>query len=85
MLESLKLEIRRHDIVHKIVEVRSINKLFSLVAWVHGSPAELIVGSLSLHETPHRATHHGHRFLVGHDQDLTHFINCNPLAEELAY
>ena len=64
---------------------KSINVPLSLVAWVHGSPAELVVSHLPLHEAPHRTAHHRHRLLVGHDQDLADLINLNSFAEELAY
>ena len=76
-------EISGHDIIHKVVEVGSINDTLPLVAWVHGCPAELIFYNFPLHEAPHRATHNGHRFLVGHDQDLSSLVHINPLAEKL--
>ena len=70
--------------IDQIVKVGAIDQPLSLVAWVHGCPAELIILHLPLHEAPHWTTHHWHRLLVGHDQNLAHFINFNSLAEELA-
>jgi len=71
--------------LHYIIPVNSLNQSLSLVAWVHGSPAELVISHLTLHEAPHRATHHRHWLLARQDQDLTHCINFNSLPEELAY
>ena len=78
-----KLEVSGQDIIHQVVKVGSIDESLSLVAWVHGSPAKLFIGHLSLHEAPHRTTHHWDRLFVWHDQELTNFINLNSLAEEL--
>ena len=80
-----RFEVRGHDIIDEIVEVGSIDEPLSLVARVHGSPAELVITSLSLHEAPHRTTHHRNRLLVWHDQDLSHFVHLNALTEELTY
>ena len=80
----LELEVSGEDVIHKIVKVGSINQSFSLVAWVHGSPAELVINHLTLHEAPHRATHHRHWLLARQDQEFTHCINPNSLPEELA-
>ena len=84
-LSLLEFEICGHDIIDEIVEVGSIDEPLSLVARVHGSPAELVITSLSLHEAPHRTTHHRNRLLVWHDQDLSHFVHLNALTEELTY
>ena len=82
-MSLLELEICGHDIINEIVEVGAIDEPLSLVARVHGSPAELVIRSLSLHEAPHRTTHHRNRLLVRHDKDLTNFVHLNTLAEEL--
>ena len=82
-MSLLELEICGHDIINEIVEVGSIDEPLSLVARVHGSPAELVIRSLSLHEAPHRTTHHRNRLLVRHDEDLTNFVHLNTLSEEL--
>jgi len=71
--------------LHYIIPVNSLDQSLSLVAWVHGSPAELVISHLTFHEAPHRATHHRHWFLARQDQDLTHCIYLNSLPEELAY
>ena len=84
-MSLLELEICGHDIIDKIVEVGSIDEPLSLVARIHGSPAELVIMSLSLHEAPHRTTHHRNRLLVWHDEDLTNFVHLNTLTEELTY
>ena len=78
-----RFEVRRHDIIDKIVKVGTINEPLSLVARVHGSPAELVIRSLSLHEAPHRTTHHRNRLLVWHDEKLSCLINVHSLAKEL--
>ena len=78
-----RLEVCGHDIIDKIVEVGSIDEPLSLVARVHGSPAELVITSLSLHKAPHRTTHHRNRFLVWHDEDLSCLIYVHSLTEEL--
>ena len=78
-----RFEVRGHDIIDEIVEVGSIDEPLSLVARVHGSPAELVITSLSLHEAPHRTTHHRNRLLVRHDQDLSRLINVHSLTEKL--
>ena len=59
MLFRAKFEIVRKHIVDDIVEVVSLDELLSLVAWVHGHPAKLILLLFSLHEVPHRLPHHG--------------------------
>ncbi len=74
----------REDILDSVVPITTVNQPLSLVARVHGGPAELVVKHLPLHETPDRTTHHGHWLLRWKDQDLTNFINFNPFAEELA-
>jgi len=79
----LEGKVSREDIIHKVVKVGSIDKTLSLVAWIHGSPAELVISHLTLHEAPHRTTHHRHWLLARQDQDLTHCINFNSLLEEL--
>ena len=76
-------EVSRHDIIDKIIEVGSIDEPFSLVAWVHGSPAELIISNLSLHEAPHWPSHHRYWLLVGHDENFSCLINIHSFAEEL--
>ena len=58
LLSLLEFEVSGEDVIHEVVKVGSINQPLSLVAWVHGSPAELVVSHLTLHEAPHRATHH---------------------------
>ena len=83
LLLLCKLEVSGENIIHKIVKVGSINQPLSLVAWVHGSPAELVISYLTLHEAPHRATHHRHWLLAWQDQDLTSLINLHSLPEKL--
>ena len=78
-----RFEVCCHDIVHQVVEVGPIDEALSLVAGVHGRPAELIISRLSLHEAPHGATHHRHWLLVRHDQDLSRLVNINSFAKEL--
>ena len=81
---ALEFEISGENVIHKVVKVGPINQPLSLVAWVHGSPAELVISHLTFHEVPHRATHHRHWFLARQYQDLTHCINFHSLQEELA-
>ena len=78
-----RLEVCGHDIIDQIIEVGSIDEALSLVARVHGSPAELVIRSLSLHEAPHRTTHHRNRLLVRHDEDLSCLVYVHSLAEKL--
>ena len=66
------------------MEVVSIDEALPLVSRVHGSPAELVVHHIPLHEAPDRTTHDGYRLLVGHDQNLAHLVDLNSSAEELA-
>ena len=81
----LEFEVSRKDVIDEVIKVVSIDQSLSLVAWVHGSPAELVISHLTLHEAPHRATHHRHWFLARQDEDRAHCINLNSLPEELAY
>ena len=67
LLLLLELEVSGEDIIHEIVKVGSIDQSLSLVARVHGSPTELVVSHLTLHEAPNRATHHGHWLLAWQD------------------
>ena len=83
LLLLCKLEVSGENIIHKIVKVGSINQPLSLVAWVHGSPAELVVSYLTLHEAPHRVAHHRHWLLAWQDQDLTSLINLHSFPEKL--
>ena len=83
LLLLLELKVSGQDIVHEVVKVGSINQPLSLVAWVHGSPAELVISHLTLHEAPHRATHHRHWLLPWQDEDLTSLINLHSLPEKL--
>ena len=84
LLSFIKFEFCREHVIHQIVKVFSIDEPLSLVAWVHGGPAELVVSHLPLHEAPHRTAHHRYGVLVGHDQDFAHLVDLNSLAEELA-
>ena len=83
VLLLVELEFSRHDVVYKVVKVGAIDEALSLVARVHGSPAELVVFLLPLHEGPDWTTHHWDRLLVRHDQNLTNLINLNSFTEEL--
>ena len=85
VLSLLEFEVSGEDVIHEVVKVGSINQPLALIAWVHGSPTELVIDHLTFHEAPHRATHHRHWFLARQDQDLTHCINLNSLPEELTY
>ena len=78
-----RFEICGHDIIDEIVKVGAIDEPLSLVARVHGSPAELVIRSLSLHEAPHRTTHHRNRLLVWHNEKFSCLIYVHSLAEEL--
>ena len=80
----LEFKVGGEHIIDQVVKVGAINQPLSLVAWVHGGPAELVIRQFPLHEAPHWSAHHRHRLLVGHDQDLTDLIKFNSLAEELA-
>ena len=59
-----EFEVSGEDVIHEVVKVGSINQPLPLIAWVHGSPAELVISRLTLHEAPHRATHYRYRFLA---------------------
>ena len=83
LLDLLVLVLAGHDIIDEVIIVDSVNQPLSLVAGVHGGPAELVITSLPLHETPDRAMHDGNGLFVGHDQDLTDLVDLNTLAEEL--
>ena len=63
----LELEVGGEDIIHEIVKVGSIDQSHSLVARVHGSPTELVVSHLTLHEAPNWTTHHRHWLLAWQD------------------
>ena len=80
----LELEVIGHHVIHEVVIVCSIDQTLSLVARVHGSPAELVISLLSLHEAPDGTTHHRYRLLVWDDEDLAYLVNHNSGAEELA-
>ena len=80
-----EFEVGAHDIVYKVVEVGAIDESFSLVAWIHGCPAHLIIGHLALHKAPDWTAHDRYWLFVGHDQDLTDFINFYSLAEKLPW
>ena len=84
LLSFLESEVSGKDIIHKVVKVGSINQPLSLVDWVHSSLAELVISHLTLHEAPHRTTHHRHWLLAWQDQDLTGLINFHSPPEELA-
>ena len=63
-----------------------INEPISLIAGIHGSPAELVfIMAPLLHETPDRMARHRDRLLVRHDQDLVHFINSHSGTKELTH
>ena len=81
---ALEFEISGENVIHKVVKVGPINQPLSLVAWVHGSPAELVISHLTLHKAPHRVMHDRHWFLARKYQGLMHCINLNSLLEELA-
>ena len=85
MLFRTKFEVVREYIVDNIVEVVSLDELLSLVAWVHGHPAKLILLLFSLHEVPHRLPHHGNWFHAWEQQKTTGLINLNSGLEKLAY
>ena len=80
----LKHKTAVKHMIYYIVLVDTIDQPLSLVAWVHGSPAELVISHLTLHEAPHRATHHRHWLLPWQDEDLTRLINLHSFPEELA-
>ena len=80
----LEVKVGGEHIIDKVVKVGAINQPFSLVARVHGGPAELVIRQFPLHEAPHWSAHHRHGLLVGHNQDLADLIKFNSLAEELA-
>ena len=83
--ELSELELSGEDIVHQIVKVGSINESLSLVAWVHGHPAEVAgVPSLSLHEGPHWLALHWDRLLPGDHEDLANIVQHHITVEELA-
>ncbi len=78
----LEREVSCKNVIHNIVKVGAINQPLSLVAWVHGSPAELVIRHLPLHEAPNRATHHSHWLLPGQDQKLPNLIKRDSLTEK---
>ena len=79
----IEFKLCGEDIIHQVVKVGAINQPLSLVAWVHGGPAKLVISHLSLHEAPHRSTHYRYRFLAWEDQELAYLIKCHLLTEEL--
>ena len=84
MLLWLELEVRGEDIVNQIVKVVSLDEPLSLIARVHGCPAELIIRSLPLHEAPDRLPHDWHWVhFWPKQQQLSRLINLDPLTEEL--
>lgn len=46
----LNFEDIREDVIHEVVKVGPINQPLSLAAWVHGSPAEMVISYLMLHK-----------------------------------
>ena len=80
----LKHKTAVKHMIYYVVLVDTLNQSLSLVAWVHGSPAELVISHLTLHEAPHRTTHHRYWLLPWQDEDLTGLINLHSLPEELA-
>ena len=81
----LELEVRREDVIHQVVEVAPLNQPLALVARIHGLPAQFLVWvwALSLHEVPHRAAHHRHWCQIRKIEQLSNFINFDPLTHEL--
>ena len=79
-----KFKVRGEDIINQVVKVVSLDEPLALVARVHGHPAELIFGSLPLHEAPNRLPHYWYRLHVWpKEQQLSRLVNLNPLTEEL--
>ena len=79
----LEVKLVNKNVLDNVIAMVSINESLSLVAVVHGSPAELIICLLSLHEAPDRTTHYRYRVLVRQDQDLAGLIDINSWTEEL--
>ena len=63
----------------------SLNEPLALVARIHGDPAELIPGRVTLHEVPDGLAHDGHWFHVGQLQHPTGLVYLHSPAEELAW
>ena len=80
-----KLELTRQHIIHQIVKVVTLQETLSLVAGVHGGPAQLVIFLLPLHEGPDRTTHHWDRIKGGEDQHATNLIYVHTRTEELAW
>ena len=74
----------REQIVDNIVEVVSLDELLSLVAWIHGHPAKLILLLCSLHEVPHWLPHHGNWLHAWEQQESTCFSYLNSRPKKLS-
>ena len=80
----MKFVLFREQIIDDIIEVVSLDELLSLVAWVHGHPAKLILLLFSLHEVPHRLPHHGNWLHAWEQQETTGLINFNSRPKKLS-
>ena len=54
VLSLLEFEVSGEDVIHEVVKVGSINQPLALIAWVHGSPTELVIDHLTFHEAPYQ-------------------------------
>ena len=82
----LKFEAAGEHILYQIVQVMAVDEPLSLVARVHGCPAVLhiLYFSTPLHEPPHWPPPDRYRGVVGKEEQFSHFIHFNTLAEKLA-
>ena len=84
--EFFELELCGEHVIYKVVKVVSINQALSLVARIHGCPAQCVVTChLSFHEGPQRLALNWYGLLSREEKNLAHTIQNHTLAEELAY
>ena len=83
VLPRPELERRWEHIINQIVQVVSLYELLSLIAWVHGHPAELVTGLFSLHEVPDWLPHHRHWLHVRKEKETARFIYFDSRPKEL--
>ena len=62
---GFELESSGENIIHYIVQIVPINQSMTLVAWVHGNPAQLVTRDIVFHVSPNWLPHHRDRSFVG--------------------
>lgn len=83
VLQGSELKSSRQYIIHKVVQVVTLNQPPSLVSRVHCLPAQTVIRSVPLHEMPHGVPHHWHRVHGGQQKELLGLVNHHTITKEL--